>query len=60
MTPDDPCNEASTYVEAKEICEKKSLKLCSQKAVTGGVCCDTGCDFDCKYIWVADSTGEII
>ena len=58
MTPSDPCYGASTYEEAKEICEQNELRLCSQEETIGGVCCQTGCSFDCKYIWVADSTGN--
>ena len=59
-TPDDPCNGASTYYEAKELCEEKGLRLCSQTEMIGGVCCQTGCSFDCKYVWVEDLKGNVV
>ena len=59
-TLNEPCYEASTYYEAKDICEKKGLRLCSQTEMIGGVCCQTGCSFDCKYVWVEDLKGNVV
>ena len=54
-----PCQLASTYEEAGNICSKIGLRLCARNKRLNEVCCGTGCLIDKTTMWIADDdTGK--
>ena len=49
-----PCQMASTYDDAEDICSRKALSLCRRNKKLDSICCNTGCDIDAITMWIAD------
>ena len=46
------CESGKTYEEATAICAVIGQRLCTEVEIEQGLCCGTGCNFDCHQIWV--------
>jgi hypothetical protein len=46
------------FHEAKEACQAKGDRLCSETEIKSGDCCGLLCEFDRKQVWLADEGGE--
>ena len=47
------------FHEAKEACEAKGNRLCSETEIKRGECCESGnCQFHTKQVWLADEGGK--
>ena len=51
-----PCQLASTYEEAKNICSKRGLHLCTNNNRIDDICCYTGCSIDRTTMWIKEGT----
>ena len=49
-----PCQLASTYQEAEDICYNQGLALCPINDKLPDVCCGTGCEIDPVTMWLAN------
>ena len=55
-----PCQLASTYHEAKNICSEQGLRLCKRNEKLRDICCEKGCNMDSETMWIADDrTGNV-
>ena len=45
----------STFAEAKNVCEKKGMRLCSVAELETGKCCGKGFGYDWKISWTSDT-----
>ena len=53
----DGCKTRSTFADAKNVCEKQGMRLCSVAELESGACCDKGCGWNRKISWTSDSCG---
>ena len=64
-----PCQLASTYREAQELCGEQGMRICARNEKLNfgkqgnehlGICCQTGCNQDHLTMWIADDvTGKL-
>ena len=57
---DDSCDSLTgkTFTEAEQLCADNNLRLCSEHELSTGVCCDAGCDFAARSVWVSREETE--
>lgn len=48
------CAKGKTYKEAKEVCAKHNMQLCTRQQLESQICCGSGCNFDSKLIWTSE------
>ena len=49
------CETRSTFVAAKNYCEKKGMRLCSVAELESRACCGKGCRWDREISWTSDT-----
>jgi len=51
------CLNDKTWAEASEACaDVPGFRLCTRQELNGGVCCDTGCNFNGVLVWAGPET----
>ena len=49
------CFTTTSFLDAKDHCEKDGMRLCTVDELDSGICCNRGCGFNNKLSWTADS-----
>ena len=52
-----PCME-TTFEIAQTKCSARGMRICTADELENNKCCSTGCGFDAKLTWHADSTSS--
>jgi len=53
-TPEN-CPVGKSYDEAALICKNMTMEICTNREITTGICCGSGCNFDSKAVWIKGS-----